>query len=295
MKAPRPFAALAWPSAAALAVPFGQLANDLRDHIDRLEPDAGLSAEYDAVRQKHGIDELRVPSLRADFVRARILFEATRDGGLFRLKWAVTDQEPGSRRIWETWRRKTAFFGPPTAIAECDEISGLYAFLAKRAGVRAVGLFYPTVNHTIAAWEPLGLGKPDPRHRILIPTTQIFLSCDAGFDTTTFDPRAQRVWEYPLHDVNDNTAISDELAGFLLGQIDAYGASSPDLLALLRLDRAVRFGSSTGPCTQTRLSLVEALRTRDLSTADRAALEHYAHHEMAADLHPEKVLDALSR
>jgi hypothetical protein len=285
---------MAMPSAVALAVPFGQLADDLRNHIDRLEVPAALSAEYASVRQKHGIDEVRVPSLFRDFVRARVLFEATRDGGLFRLKWAVTDQEPGSRRIWQIWRVKTAFFGPPTAVAECDEISGLYAFLAKRVGVRAVGLFYPTYNHTIAAWEPLGLGKPNPSHRILIPTTQIFLSCEAGFDQTSFDPRTQRVWEYPLRDVRDDTVLPDELVAFLLGQIDAYGGASPDLLALMRLDRAVRFGSSTGPCTDTRLSLAHALRAQGLSTADRVALEHYARRELEAELRSDAALDAIT-
>ena len=59
-----------------------------------------------------------------DFVIARLLYEATRDAGLWNLHWTLTDQQPTSDRVWKQWRLVQAPSTlKPTAIAECDELS----------------------------------------------------------------------------------------------------------------------------------------------------------------------------
>src|SRR6202158_1871420 len=84
---------------------------------------------------------------------ARLLFEATRDAGFWTLPWSITDKPPNSDNIWRQWQNVKTFSAlAPTATAECDELSALYAFLVERAGVRGVGLFWAAANHTVAVW-----------------------------------------------------------------------------------------------------------------------------------------------
>src|SRR6266850_7538575 len=86
----------------------------------------------------------------SDFVLIRLIFEATRDAGLWNMHWSITDQPPNSDRIWSLWKSVARpAFARQTATAECDELSALFAFLAARAGVQDVGLFWPYPNHTV--------------------------------------------------------------------------------------------------------------------------------------------------
>ena len=136
--------------------------------------------------------KLRSNSIRySDFVLGRLLFEATRDAGFWNLHWSITDQPPNSDKIWLQWRSiKRASVLTPTATAECDELSALYAFLAERTGVRSVGLFWPAANHTVAVC----VLRPSegPVLRVVVPTTQIFLEDTDTFDTREFDPWKQK-------------------------------------------------------------------------------------------------------
>lgn len=96
--------------------------------------------------------------------------EARRDAGLWNLHWSITDQPPNSDRIWLQWRsiaRPSVL--KPTATAECDELSALYAFLAERTGVKTVGLLWPHPNYTVAAWvlHPAA----GPVIRVVVPTS----------------------------------------------------------------------------------------------------------------------------
>ena len=103
----------------------------------------------------------------------RLLYEATRDAGLWNLHWTITDRPPNSDNIWRQWH---AMGQPsalsPTASAECDELSALFAFLARRSGVKGVGLFWPYPNHTVAVWELHPAERPTIR--VVVPTSQIF-------------------------------------------------------------------------------------------------------------------------
>jgi hypothetical protein len=86
----------------------------------------------------------------SDYALARLLFEASWDAGFWNLHWKITNRDPNSDNSWRQWK---AVQSPsplsPTAIAECDELSALYAFLAGCAGVRGMGLFWHYANHTV--------------------------------------------------------------------------------------------------------------------------------------------------
>ncbi|WP_437603204.1 hypothetical protein WMF28_16465 [Sorangium sp. So ce590] len=229
-----------------------------------------------------------------DFVRVRTLFEMTRDGGPFRLRWSITDRDPTARHIWAAWRQAPplASSDAPSATAECDELSALFAGLARRLDVRGVGLFWPTSNHTIAAWDVT------PAVRVLVPTSQIFLGCDATFDQTTFLPSKQRVvYELRATDVPDAVPVPRALATFLLDQIEHYAGASLDMLAMLRTHRALRFDSSLpAACGAYAAAAAKSLRARPLSPPDRRALMRYGSTELGlAGLAAPSVEETLER
>jgi hypothetical protein len=259
-------------------VTFGDFVSALSQQIAGLDPSA-IRPEYLELARRRGWDP-NTDGLFEDYVRVRTLFEATRDGGYWRLRWAITDREPSSSQIWRTWREEPVLeaFGHPSAAAECDELSALFALLARRVGVRSVGLFYPTWNHTIAAWAPHQLPRGKSR-LVLVPTTQIFLGCADGLDTTSFRTTLTSIGEYPRWDLRDTTRIPSSVARFLLEEVRIYGGASPGLQALLRARRALAFGSSMGACREYRVGLAKTLESR-LSCADRAALGHFARREL---------------
>jgi hypothetical protein len=212
----------------------------------------------------------------SDFVVIRLIFEATRDAGLWNLHWQITDQPPNSDRIWKQWADiRSASVGKPTAIAECDELSALFAFLVERSGVKSVGLFWPAPNHTVAVWivKPVS-GSPI---RVVVPTTQIFLEETDFFDTHKFDPwRQKTIYEYTRRDAPDNFVLPASLAHFFLQQIDQYAGASDATLQRLRYVRDALFvGSWT-----TEQAAQDALRRRSMLPAtaseDASALQNFA-------------------
>jgi hypothetical protein len=259
-------------------VRFGDFWGALAEQVELLDKSA-LRPSFAAFAARHGTDAAN-DGLWQDFARLRLAFEATRDGGFWRLRWRITDQEPSSNEIWKAWLRTTpsARFGAVSTVAECDEITALLSLTARHLGVRGVGLFYPTWNHVIAGWSPPGAALPDGRV-VLVPTTQIFQECSATFDETTFKT-PKHVYEYPRTDVRDERDMSPQLAAFLLDQVRAYGEASPRLLALVRAKRAELFQSSLGDCSRFRRRLAAELAS-DLSCADRRLLGHLARVELA--------------
>jgi hypothetical protein len=250
-------------------------------------------ADYQAFLSRHSISD-PPDSLLSDYVRLRLLNDAVRDGGIFRLRWDITNQEPSSKKIWAQWSRAPVDnrFGIASAVAECDEFSGLFGLFARRLNIERVGLFYPTWNHTIAAWQPSLTGKQKTT-LALIPTTQIFLGCGDSFDTTSFKTARQSIQTYPLRDVRDNDLIPRARAEWLLGELHAYVKASPDLLSLLRLRRAVAMRSSVGLCNEERARLASALANH-LDADDEAALRHFAETEASrTDLSAAALLMAL--
>lgn len=269
---------------------FGDFWSALGAQIDALDG-AALEPELVAFGERHGLDP-EAPGLRQEFRRLWTAFEATRDGGWWKLRWQITDQEPTSLQIWKAWRRTPprVGFGEVSAVAECDEITALFSVTARRLDVRGVGLFYPTWNHVIAGWMPSALAGT--KRVVLVPTTQIFQQCASTFDQTSFRVPKQ-VYEFPRYDVRDSTELSAELAGFLLDQVRAYGEATPALLALIRAKRAELMRSSIADCGSYRQELVEHLRRAPLSCGDRRALRQVAL-ELGGDATTEAVLSFLA-
>ena len=270
----------AGPAAVALPerVTFGDFWSALSEQIARLDQSA-LRGSFEAFAARHELDP-QAPQLWQDFARLWVVFEATRDGGWWRLRWDVTDQQPSSKLIWKAWQRSPPrqSFSAATAVAECDEITALFSVTSRRLGVRGVGLFYPTWNHVIAGWAPQLRDEPGAGVVVLIPTTQIFQGCPATFDETTFKP-PKHVYEFPIHDVDDRAEMPAPLAAFLLEQVRAYGEASPALLSLIRAKRAELLQSSLGDCRGYRRQVLSEVRAR-LSCADRRALRHVASKEL---------------
>ncbi|MGK3996975.1 hypothetical protein [Sorangium sp. So ce1024] len=273
------------------ALPMRDFAVRLGARIDACATDA---RRPDAERfcAEHGL-ECSAARVR-DYVRVRTLFEMTRDGGPFRLRWSITDREPTARHIWAAWRQRPplASSAEPSATAECDELSALFAGLARRLDVRGVGLFWPTSNHAIAAWDVT------PTVRVLVPTSQIFLACDATFDRTTFSPSKQRfVYELGPAGAPDTLSVPRPLAAFLLDQVAHYAGASLDVLAMIRTHRALRFDSSVpASCGADVAAAAKALRARPLSLSDRRALTRYGSTELGLSApSAEATLDRLAR
>jgi hypothetical protein len=191
----------------------------------------------------------------SDFVVVRLLFEATRDAGFWNLHWSITDQPPNSDNIWRQWRKvQRPSVSVPTATAECDELSALYAFLVARAGIEGVGLFWPTENHTVAVWVLHPVGAPVVR--VVVPTSQIFLDESDTFDTKKFNPWRQRtIYEYTRRDIPDAFELPRPLFDFFLEQADKYGGASGPTLQQLRYLREAVFLKSLTPEEAARAAL----------------------------------------
>jgi hypothetical protein len=212
----------------------------------------------------------------ADYVLVRALYEATRDAGIWNLHWTITNREPNSDHVWQQWRGVThpsPFV--PTASAECDELSALYAFLARRAGIKRVGLFWPYANHTVAVWT---VGPAGPSEtRVVVPTSQIFLGASDTFGTRRFDAWTQKsIYDYTRRDVPDTFEIPAPLVSFFLSQVDKYAGASDATLQELRYLRESVFLKQRSREDAAR----EALRLRDGlrsgAAEDLAALAHFA-------------------
>src|ERR1700722_5669380 len=223
-------------------IPLAQFVSAIRQKGKTLENSSGMRFAFASFLAAH---HLPPASARySDFVVIRLLFEATRDAGFWNMHWSVTDQPPNSDRIWRQWK---TIVRPsprePTATAECDELSALYAFLAERSGVRSVGLLWPTANHTVAVWvlEP----ATGPVIRVVVPTSQIFLEETDSFDTKKFNPwRQKTIYEYTRRDVPDTFDLPKPLVDFFLKQIDIYAGASDATLQRLRYARDAVFVKS---------------------------------------------------
>jgi hypothetical protein len=113
---------------------LANLQTALRAEAKQLEASSGMRQGFQSFVSSH---HLAPEAVRySDYVLIRMYFEATRDAGLWNLRWAITDKPPNSDNIWRQWRevrRPSAVL--PTATAECDEPSALFAFLVEHSGV----------------------------------------------------------------------------------------------------------------------------------------------------------------
>jgi hypothetical protein len=249
------------------------LISTLRTRSQSLQSAPGVRRAYDGFLAERHLVPGSVSY--SDFVLVRTTFEATRDAGFWNLHWSVTDQPPNSDRIWSQWKTivRPSFTGK-TATAECDELSALFAFLLERSGLKGVGLLWPYPNHTVAVWSVHRASGP--AIRVVIPTSQIFLTENDTFDTHKFDPwRQKTIYDYTRHDVPDSFELPKPLFDFFQSQLDKYGGVSTDVLQQIRnLREAVFQGSLTA-----EQAASEALRRSAAyasSQEDRAAFQHFA-------------------
>jgi len=127
------------------------LVGEVRSRAKALENSSGMHNSFQLFTSAYKIAPGTISY--SDFVVVRLLYEATRDAGFWNMHWTITNMPPNSERVWGQWKDvKTVSSLTPTASAECDELSALFAFLVERAGVRSVGLFWPYANHTVAVW-----------------------------------------------------------------------------------------------------------------------------------------------
>ena len=222
-----------------------------REHVTLDEVVATLDilaediAESPAVRKDYedlvyAFDLADTPELYRDYVRVKLAFEATRDGGWWHLSWKITNEKPNSEQIWSQWASQGDMprheSPAPTAFAECDELSAMFAFFGRRLGVHGLGLYWPTWNHVVAVWTVQSEdGEPV---RIVVPTSQIFLDEDATLGTDGFDPWTQKtIYEYRRRDVRGEHRIDADLARFLVEQVARHGAKSQAALQQERNER----------------------------------------------------------
>jgi hypothetical protein len=264
------------PAPSPQSVTLAQFAAAIRQKAMILENSSGMRLAFQNFLTAH---QLSPDSVRySDFVIIRLLFEATRDAGFWNMHWSITDQPPNSDRIWSQWR---AVHRPspaePTATAECDELSALYAFLVERSGIKSVGLFWPAANHTVAVWvlQP----RAGPVIRVVVPTSQIFLEETDSFDTKKFNPwRQKTIYEYTRRDVPDSFELPKPLVDFFLKQIDIYGGASDATLQRLRYLRDAVFVKTwtteqAAQDAQNRRGTLAAGSTEDASALDTFAAD----------------------
>jgi len=252
----------------------GQLVILLREKAKGLEGSSGMRLGFQSFLSTH---KLAPESMRySDYVVVRMMFEATRDAGFWNLHWAITDQPPNSDRIWQQWKnvnRPSAV--ESTATAECDELSALYAFLVERVGVRDVGLFWPTPNHTVAVWVVRPTGGPVVR--VVVPTSQIFLDESDMFDTKKFNPwRQKTIYEYTRRDAPDSFELPKPLFDFFLQQVDEFAGATDLTLQQLRYLREGVFSAAWTPEQAARIALKKRNALRAGPVEDSAALQNFA-------------------
>ena len=259
---------------ASKGVPLSEFLDGIRQKAKTLESSSGMRLGFQSFTAAHHLSAQGVHY--SDYVLVRQLFEATRDAGFWNLHWSVTDQPPNSDNIWRQWHTmpKPSVW-EPTATAECDELSALFAFFAERAGVRTVGLFWPAPNHTVAVW----VLHPTNGNiiRVVVPTSQIFLEETDFFDTKKFDPwRQKTIYEYTRRDVPDSFELPKPLAEFFLQQIDKYAGASDLTLQRLRYLRDAVLTKSASPEQAARDALARRAALPSGSTEDASAFQAFA-------------------
>ena len=215
------------------SVRYDELVREVRRVADELVTTPEVELGYRALLADYELEPSDV-SIES-YSRVRLVFEATRDGGLWGLRWAITDRMPWSDAVWEQWRDLDVQRDPETtAVAECDELSALFALVARDVGVEGfVGLLWPAWNHTVAVWQlRRGATEKDPGTvvRIVVPTSQVWLSRQATLGTREF--KANRaVFPYARRDMKPEAELPAALARFLVARLERYGAlSSVELL-----------------------------------------------------------------
>jgi len=251
-----------------------RLVTEVRARAKRLENSSGMRSSFHSFTSAYKIAPGSISY--SDFVVVRLLYEATRDAGFWNMHWTITNMPPNSDRVWSQWKSvKIVTPLAPTASAECDELSALYALLVERAGVRSVGLFWPYPNHTVAVWVLHPANGTEVR--VVVLTSQIFLDVNDSFGTRKFNAWHQKtIFEYKRRDVADNFELPRPLFDYFLQQVDKYAGASDSTLQEIRYLREGVFLKSWSA----EVAAGDALRRKnDLHSGpaeDLAAFQNFA-------------------
>jgi hypothetical protein len=254
---PAPPPPLPAPFAGREHVRVDELLAALTEEVAVLATSQDIHRDYEAFLLAFELDDSE--ALYLDFVRIKLAFEATRAGGWWGLTWDITNEEPRSDLIWAHWQTLELGAAPATidelaplpdttAIAECDELSALFAFVAQRIGLSAsseVGLFWPTGNHTVAVWtihsSHSSQAKSDKPTRIVIPTSQIFLDGAQTIGTREFNPwRQKTIFDYRRQDAPAKLELPGALASAFVMAVREHGPRPQAELQQLRNDKEAR-------------------------------------------------------
>jgi hypothetical protein len=262
------------PAAAPEVTTVDALVAGLEREIATLDPSPAVRADFARLARDHGL--ATDDRTRSEYLRVKIVFEATREAGWWRLAWAITDREPQSDAIWAAWRAIGGSIPRTTATAECDESSALVSLLLRRLGVPSVGLFWPQSNHTVAVWK--AVARDGKQARVVLPTSQVFLEPEDGLGTRAFDPKRQRtIYDYARADVKGSDTLSPILARFFLQQVRRYAPAADDTQRRVRVLRS-RFmaGEQIVRLEADRKALAARLRAAAAENDDLAAVEAFA-------------------
>jgi hypothetical protein len=223
----------------------------IADEVPGLAASDDTHRDYEAFLLAFELEDSE--TLYLDYVRIKLAFEATRAGGWWGLTWDITNEEPRSDLIWAHWQTLELGAAPATidelaplpdttAIAECDELSALFAFVAQRIGLSKsseVGLFWPTGNHTVAVWTIDA--KSDSPTRVVIPTSQIFLDGAQSLGTREFNPwRQNKIFDYRRQDAKALLELPGALASAFVLAVREQGPRAQAELQKLRNDKESR-------------------------------------------------------
>ena len=251
-----------------------QLVSAIEAHALSLENTAGMRGGFDSFTSEYKVQPGGVRY--SDYVIARLVYEATRDAGFWGLHWSITNKPPNSDEIWKQWRASAPpSFVKQTATAECDELSALYAFLAERSGVKGIGLFWPYPNHTVAVWvlHP----APNSFVRVVVPTSQIFLTEADDFGTKSFNPWTQKtIYEYTRRDAPDSMELPKPLFDFFVTQLGKYGGATDATLQKIRYMRDAVFRGEWTPEQAARAALEIRASAPASLPSDSAAFLYFA-------------------
>jgi hypothetical protein len=223
----------------------------LTEEVPGLAASEAIRRDYEAFLLAFELDDSE--TLYLDYVRIKLAFEATRAGGWWGLTWDITNKEPRSDEIWAHWQTLELGAAPATidelaplpdttAIAECDELSALFSFIAQRIGLSKtseVGLLWPVANHTVAVWTIDA--KSDEPKRIVIPTSQIFLDGAQTLGTREFNPwRQNKIFDYRRQDAAAKLELPGALASAFVLAVREHGPRPQAELQQLRNDKEAR-------------------------------------------------------
>lgn len=228
----------------------------LAEEVPRVAESEAVANDYAAFLEQFSLTD--EPELYLDYVRIKIAFESTRAGGWWGLRWAITNEQPNSEKIWAAWQALGRTLDNPgpvperadelaplpliSATAECDELSALFAFVAHRIGLSKeseVGLFWPTGNHVVAVWtiHP----KATKPTRVVVPTSQIFLGNNDSLGTDGFNPwRQKTIFNYRRQDARKDLKLPAALASAFVQAVREHGGRSQAALQKDRNDKQDR-------------------------------------------------------